>query len=264
MRRIRLILAYDGANYAGWQRQLNGLAVQEVVENALEKLTSERITLVGASRTDAGVHSLGQAAHFDTHSRIPDEKIPLALNTLLPWDVRAMAADTVGGDFHARFMAVAKTYRYWYHNARVAPALERGMRWHIPVTLDAAQMNREAVGMVGTHDFAAFAASGSKAKTTVRTVHSVSVTRAAHDPALIELIIRGNGFLYNMVRILAGTLADAGSGRLDKGAVDRAIETGDRLALGQTAPPHGLTLMSVEYAGDFSMNGGATNAGNHP
>ncbi|MDR1599149.1 MAG: tRNA pseudouridine(38-40) synthase TruA [Oscillospiraceae bacterium] len=250
VRRVRLTLAYDGAGYAGWQRQVNGLAVQEVVEDALSKLTGEQVKATGASRTDAGVHALGQAAHFDTSTRVPDGKIPLALNTLLPPDIRAVTAETVDGGFHARFHAKAKVYRYMYHCARIAPALERGMRWHVPVPLDERLMRREALAMVGARDFAAFAASGSKAKTTVRTIESVSVTRGILNPELIELSIRGDGFLYNMVRILAGTLADVGSGKLEPGAVDRAVESGDRLALGQTAPPHGLTLMRVVYEGE--------------
>ncbi|GHU72635.1 tRNA pseudouridine synthase A [Clostridia bacterium] len=249
-RRIRLTLAYDGTHYAGWQRQLNGLAVQEVVEDALSRLLGESIAVTGASRTDAGVHALGQTAHFDAVCRIPDHKIPLALNTLLPMDIRAVEARTVGEDFHARFHTKAKMYRYWYHNARVAPVLERGLRWHIPIPLDVELMDLEAQSMVGMHDFAAFAASGSKVKTTVRTVESVCVMRLAHDPSLIELTIRGNGFLYNMVRILAGTLADVGSGKREPGAIERAIRSGNRLELGQTAPPHGLTLMRVEYAID--------------
>jgi tRNA pseudouridine38-40 synthase len=250
VRRVRLTLAYDGARYVGWQRQVNGLAVQEVVEEALSRLTGERTAVTGASRTDAGVHALGQTAHFDTRSRIPDERFALALNTILPPDIRAVNARTADCDFHARFSARAKTYRYWYHRSRVAPVLERGLRWHIPLPLDVATMSREARAMVGEHDFAAFAASGSKAKSTVREVTSVEVSEAPHDPALLELTIRGGGFLYNMVRILAGTLADVGAGKRESGAIARAIQTGDRLELGQTAPPHGLTLMNVEYDGD--------------
>lgn len=253
MRRVRLTLAYDGARYAGWQRQINGPTVQEAVEDALSRLTGERVGITGASRTDAGVHALGQTAHFDTASSVPDEKLPLALNTMLPPDIRAVRAQTVNADFHARFSARAKVYRYWYHCARIAPALERGLRWHVPVPLDDALMHREALTILGEHDFAAFAASGSKAKSTTRRIESVYVTRAAHDPPLIELTVMGNGFLYNMVRILAGTLADVGSGRLEPGAMDRAIRTGDRLALGQTAPPHGLALARVIYDGDNNI-----------
>jgi tRNA pseudouridine38-40 synthase len=243
-------LSYDGARYAGWQRQVNGLAVQEVVENALSKLLGHPTPVTGASRTDAGVHAIGQTIHFDTASGIPESKLPLALNTMLPKDIRATHAQAAANDFHARFCARQKIYRYWYHNDRIAPALERGLRWHVPVPLDDRLMNLAASAMIGTRDFAAFAAAGSNAKTTVRSMAAVSVERNDSDPALITLMIRGDGFLYNMVRILAGTLADIGMCKLDAGAVNRAVTTRDRLTLGQTAPAHGLTLTRVIYDGD--------------
>ena len=245
MRRIHLIVEYDGTNYAGWQRQSNALAVQEVLEDALSKLTGARVVIHGASRTDAGVHALGQSCHFDTESRIPPEKFSYAVNTLLPPDIRVRASAVVSPDFHARFSTVGKRYRYLFYDDRHAGALNRFTHAHSIYPLDDKRMQAEADALIGTHDFAAFAASGSVVKDTVRTIWRAEVTRDGHD---IRLIVEGSGFLYNMVRIIAGTLRDVGSGKLAPGAMRRAIETGDRLALGVTAPAHGLTLMEVFYA----------------
>ena len=233
MRRIHLTIEYDGTRYAGWQRQANALAVQQVVEEKLAKLTRQPVTLHGASRTDAGVHALGQSAHFDTGSAIPGEKFSFALNTLLPPDIRVRASEEVPPSFHARFSSKGKRYRYLFHVSPHAGALNR-------LTL----MAREAESLVGTHDFAAFAASGSVVRDTVRTIHRTEIAR---DGTEIRLTVEGNGFLYNMVRIIAGTLVGVGSGKLEPGTFARAITSGNRLDLGVTAPPHGLTLMEVFY-----------------
>ena len=244
MRRIHLIVEYDGTNYAGWQRQLNALAVQQVLEEALERLTGARVVVHGASRTDAGVHALGQSCHFDTLSRIPADKFSYAVNTLLPPDIRVRASREVPPDFHARFSTVGKRYRYLFYDDRHAGALNRFTHAHSIYPLNDALMRAEANALIGTHDFAAFAASGSVVKDTVRTIWRADVTRSGHD---VQLIVEGSGFLYNMVRIIAGTLRDIGSGKLAPGALRRAIDTGDRLDLGVTAPAHGLTLMEVFY-----------------
>ncbi len=244
MRRIQLIVEYDGTDYAGWQRQANALAVQQVLEETLLRLTGERIVLHGASRTDAGVHALGQSAHFDTDSRIPGEKFSYALNALLPHDIRVRESRDVPPDFHARFSTKGKRYRYLFWDAPHAGALNRNTHAHSIYPLDDARMRREAQSLVGTHDFAAFAASGSVVKDTVRTIWRADVTRDGNE---VKLIVEGSGFLYNMVRIIAGTLRDIGSGKLEPGALARAIDSGDRLDLGVTAPAHGLTLMEVFY-----------------
>ena len=244
MRRIQLIVEYDGTNYAGWQRQANALAVQQVIEEKLKKLTGEVIVLHGASRTDAGVHALGQSAHFDTDSRIPGEKFSYALNALLPRDIRVRESRDVPPDFHARFSTKGKRYRYLFWDAPHAGALNRDTHAHSIYPLDDALMRREAQVLVGTHDFKAFAASGSGVKDTVRTIWRTDVDRDGHE---VRLIVEGGGFLYNMVRIIAGTLRDIGSGKLAPGALARAIDSGDRLDLGVTAPAHGLTLMEVFY-----------------
>lgn len=244
MRRIQLIIEYDGTNYAGWQRQENALAVQQVVEEKLRKLTRESIVLHGASRTDAGVHAMGQSAHFDTGCRIPADKFSFALNTMLPPDVRIRYSREVPESFHARFSTRGKRYRYLFHVHPHASAMHRLTRAHIIYPLDIDLMQREAQSLVGTHDFAAYAASGSVVKDTVRTIYRADVTRDGDE---VKLIVEGNGFLYNMVRIIAGTLVGVGSGKLQPGTFARAIETGNRLDLGMTAPAHGLTLMEVFY-----------------
>ena len=244
MRRIQLIIEYDGTKYAGWQRQENALAVQQVVEEKLSRLTRERIVIHGASRTDAGVHAMGQSAHFDTESRIPGEKFSYALNTMLPPDVRIRDSREVPESFHARFSTKGKRYRYLFHAHPHASAIHRLTRAHVIYPLDVELMQREAQALVGTHDFAAYAASGSVVKDTVRTIYRADVTREGDE---VKLIVEGNGFLYNMVRIIAGTLVGVGSGKLEPGAFAKAIETGNRLDLGVTAPAHGLTLIEVFY-----------------
>ena len=249
-RRIKLILQYDGTRYSGWQRQINAISVQQRVEEALHKITGENIAVTGSSRTDAGVHAMGQTAHFDMMTPIPPEKVAFALNTRLPGDIRAVRSESApGGEhgFHARFGATGKVYRYLIHNAPHAGALGRLYCMHVPRLLDVELMRAEAQALVGRHDFAAFAASGSIVRDTVREIYRVEVARFGDR---IMLLIHGNGFLYNMVRIIAGTLIEIGMGRLPAGAFARAIDTGDRLALGITAEPQGLTLMRVFYGDD--------------
>ena len=244
LRRMLLTVEYDGTAYSGWQRQYNGLAVQQVLEETLTRACGEKIAITGASRTDAGVHALGQACHFDTHSAIPPHKYPFVLNTMLPRDIRVHTGREVPPDFHARFMTGGKTYTYRIINSRHGSALKRNTHLHVPVPLDTAPMERAAQTLLGQHDFAAFQASGGTAKTTVRTMRSVSLTRVGDE---ITFILEGDAFLYNMVRIIVGTLVEIGHGRRGEDAFLRAYETGDRLALGVTAPPHGLELTKVHY-----------------
>jgi tRNA pseudouridine38-40 synthase len=243
-RRVRLTVGYDGTGYSGWQRQINAPSVQRRLEDALGRLTGETICVTGASRTDAGVHAAGQVAHFDTHSKIPGDKFCFALNTMLPSDIRVSASGDAPEGFHARFSACGKLYRYLIHNHAHASAIGRNTHAHVIRPLDALAMHEEALSAIGTHDFAAFAASGSIVKDTVRTVFEARVMRSENE---VELLVRGDGFLYNMVRILAGTLIAVGSQKLAPGAIARAIDSGCRLDLGPTAPAHGLTLMKVYY-----------------
>lgn len=246
-RRFRLIVEYDGTNYCGWQRQLNGPSVQQELEEALSRLMHEGVSVTGSSRTDAGVHALGLCAHFDSATRIPPEKLAFALNTMLPPDIRIRESGPAPERFHARYSACGKVYSYTFYNARHANAVGRLYSAHVPLPLDEALMHEEAQKLCGTHDFAAFAASGSVVKSTVRTIYRVKVERSGD---FVTLTVLGNGFLYNMVRIIAGTLMEVGTGKRERGAIARALETGDRLALGQTAPAQGLTLCRVLYPGD--------------
>ncbi len=244
MRRILITVSYDGTAYCGWQRQLNGDTVQAQIERALKKATGEDITITGASRTDAGVHAMGQCAHFDTDSSIPPEKYPFVLNRFLPRDVRVLEGRGVCADFHARFSAKGKTYTYRIHNARQPSALFRDLTAFFPYPLDTDKMHAAAQRLLGTHDFAAFAASGGHTKTTIRTIDFISVTRESGN---VTLIVHGNAFLYNMVRIIAGTLMDIGTGKLPPDCFTIALDTLDRLSLGVTAPASGLELTKVDY-----------------
>lgn len=244
MRRILLTVEYDGTNYSGWQRQINGLAVQQVLEEALEKACHEHIVVTGASRTDAGVHALGQAVHFDTNASIPPEKYPFVLNTMLPRDIRVQTGREVPAGFHARFMTCGKQYTYRIVNSRHGSAIRRNSHVHVPLPLDLGAMERAAQTLLGTHDFAAFQASGGTAKTTIRTIERVHLTRCGDE---IVLTVEGNAFLYNMVRIIAGTLIEIGHHKRGEDAFTRALHSLDRLDLGVTAPPHGLELTRVDY-----------------
>ena len=246
-RRFVLVCEYDGTAYCGWQRQINGPSVQQALEETLARLTGEPVTVTGSSRTDAGVHALGLCAHFDSATRIPPDKLAFALNTMLPPDIRIRESGPAPEGFHARYSACGKVYRYAFFNSRHDCAIGRQYAAHVPLELDERLMHEEAQALCGTHDFAAFAASGSVATSTVRTIYRAQVTRSGETVALTVL---GDGFLYNMVRIIAGTLMEVGTGKRAPGAIARAIATGDRLALGQTAPAKGLTLMRVLYGGD--------------
>ena len=253
--RIRLVLEYDGTAYSGWQRQINAMSVQQRLEEALKKLTGETIVTTGSSRTDAGVHSLGQTVHFDMATPIPPEKVAFALNTCLPPDIRVRSSCAApGGEdgFHARFHATGKVYRYLIYNSPHASALGCRYSAHVSAPLDEHLMDSEAQALIGRHDFAAFAASGSVAKDTVREMYRASVTRRG---PRVMLLVHGGGFLYNMVRILAGTLIEVGAGKRAPGAIERAISSGNRLDLGITAPPQGLTLMRVFYGDDEQAAG---------
>ncbi len=244
MKRMLLSVEYEGTAYAGWQRQINGLAVQQVLEEALSSACAHPVTVTGSSRTDAGVHARMQMVHFDTSATIPPDKYPFVLNNLLPPDIRVQAGRQVPADFHARFLTSGKTYTYRMLNNRHGSALLRATHWHVPVPLDVTAMREALAFLPGTHDFAAFQAAGGSARTTVRTVESAVLL--AEWPVL-TLIVSGNAFLYNMVRIIAGTLAEVGLGKRDPDAFRKAFASLNRLDLGMTAPPEGLELTEVRY-----------------
>lgn len=245
MKRILLTVEYDGSAYAGWQRQVNALAVQQVLEEALSQACGHPVAATGSSRTDAGVHARMQMVHFDTSSSIPPDKYPFVLNNLLPPDIRVQAALEVPAGFHARFLTSGKTYTYRMLNNRHGSALLRNTHWHIPVPLDVPAMRDALVFLPGTHDFAAFQAAGGTARTTVRTIDRAELFSEGPE---ITLLVSGNAFLYNMVRIIAGTLAEVGLHRRETDAFSRAFASRSRLDLGMTAPPCGLELTQVRYA----------------
>lgn len=242
--RIGLIIEYDGTNYCGWQVQKNGVSVQQRLEEAVERAVGVKTAVHSAGRTDAGVHALGQVAHFDAQTDIPADKFFYVLNTLLPDDIRIKKSYETAADFHARFDAKGKHYRYVIRNARQKGAVDRLYCMFEPVPLDLERMRQAAAYIEGTHDFAAFCAAGTDVKGTVRTVYSVEVGR---DGDYITIDVKGGGFLYNMVRIIAGTLMGVGKGKLTPEAVREAIEAKDRTLAGATAQPHGLFLVEVYY-----------------
>lgn len=245
MRNIKLVLEYDGTNYAGWQRQKNALSIQQVVEEALYKLTGEKITVIGAGRTDSGVHARGQVANFFTASRIPADRFSFALNSLLPYDIRVLESQEVPPEFHARYWAKAKQYRYSICARTHAPAIGRNYYYHVPDVLDVEAMNAAAQYIAGTHDFKAFQSAGSSVKNTVRTIYQARWIW--EPPCYLYFDIKGNGFLYNMVRILVGTFIEIGRHRMQESDMKRILESGDRDKAGPTAPAHGLCLEKVYY-----------------
>ncbi len=254
-RRIRLTIAYDGTNYAGWQRQKNGIAVQQKIEEAFYSLFSEKVTVDASGRTDAGVHAFGQVGAVTLEHLIPVERLALALNSFLPEDIRILEARETEPGFHPQFQAKRKIYRYSYYNGAFLLPQYRLYMAHIHEPLDLAQMQRAADDLVGEHDFAALSSAQRTAKTSVRTIYEARVYRDASDRNIVHIEVTGNGFLYNMVRIIAGTLADIGRGRMPVEAVREAIEKKDRTLAGVTAPPQGLTLMRVEYGEDRESGG---------
>jgi len=245
--RIALLIEYDGTPYAGWQWQPNGRSIQQCLEEAIEQITGRFHRVHGAGRTDAGVHALGQVAHFDTESSIPPQKWRHALNPHLPDSIRIRQSAAVEDTFHARFSACGKHYRYVYYVAPVASAMLGRHAWHVERAMDTDLMRQAAESFCGTHDYAAFCSSGSDVKDTVRTVKSVMIE--AHGP-WITLDVEGEGFLYNMVRILAGTLMEVGIGKRPTDCIAKALQTGQRDEAGVTAPAHGLHMMAVFYADD--------------
>ena len=244
MRRIFLEIAYDGSNYSGWQLQNNALSIQEVIDKALSEWLGEEIHTIGASRTDAGVHALGNVAVFDTESKIPGEKFSFGLNSRLPDDICIQQSYEVPMDFHPRFTQTVKTYEYKILNRKFPDPTRRTDSLFYHGRLDVETMNAAAACLVGPHDFKSFCAVNHDAKTTVRTIYAASVWK---EDDMIYFQITGNGFLYNMVRIIAGTLIEVGKGNLKPSDMKKILEAKDRAAAGPTAPAHGLTLMEIEY-----------------
>ena len=243
-RRIFLRVAYDGTRYAGFQVQNNGVGIQNVVDDALRDWLGEDIKTAAASRTDAGVHALGNVMVFDTESKIPGDKFAFGLNTGLPDDIRVQESFEVPSDFHPRFTSTIKTYEYKILNRTFPDPLRRIDSFFYHGKLDADAMNIAANMLVGEHDFASFCSTGNSHKSTVRTIYSAYVER---EEDMIYFEITGNGFLYNMVRIIAGTLIEIGKGALNPRSMQKIIRARDRSQAGPTAPACGLTLVDIEY-----------------
>lgn len=244
VRNIKLTISYDGTNYHGWQTQLNAVTIQETIECAIEAITKQKVDLTASGRTDRGVHALGQVANFISDNNIPDEKIKIALNANLPQDIRIIDSLEVPLNFNSRFDAHDKTYMYQIYNDRVGDPFLRNYSYFVPQILDLDKMQQSAKLLRGTHDFKGFMAAGSQVKTTVRTIYDVYFE--INGP-LIRLYVKGNGFLYNMVRIIAGTLIDIGKGLKDKSCIEEALNKLNRNVLGQTAAAEGLFLKEVNY-----------------
>ena len=245
MRRVRLFVAYDGTDYCGWQVQPNGITVEEVLNRELFRLTGEDIHIIGASRTDSGVHALMNVAVFDTASSIPPERMAYALNQRMPEDIVITKSDEVGADWHPRYQDnVRKTYEYHIYNAPVLNPLKRKYSAFVSFPMDVEKMRRGAAYLVGEHDFVSFCNVRTNVSDTVRTVEDITV---AEDGADIVIRITGNGFLYNMVRIIAGTLIRVGRGFYEPEKVREILEEKKRTAAGVTAPACGLVLVEIEY-----------------
>ncbi len=242
--RIRLTVAYDGTNYHGWQIQKNAVSVEGVLQKALSSLLGEDVELSGASRTDAGVHALANVAVFDTQTRIPPEKIAIAVNQRLPEDIRVMRSEEAPPGFHPRYTASKKTYEYAISNAAIQLPTRRLYSYFVYIPLDLEKMREAAAYFLGEHDFAGFCSAGSQVRTTVRCIEALEILEFGEE---IRIRITGNGFLYNMVRIIAGTLIEVGMGRRSREQVRRAICEADRSLAGPTAPPQGLTLIGIDY-----------------
>lgn len=247
-RRILLVVAYDGTNYHGWQLQPESVTIEGVLNETLSSLFREEIQVIGASRTDAGVHAYGNVAVFDTTARIPAEKIPYALNRKLPEDIRIQRAVQVADDFHPRRCESRKTYEYRILNTQFPIPLKRLYAHWTYYDLDVERMQQAAECLIGEHDFKSFCSVNTQAESTVRTIYGVNVGREEDSPEEIVIRVTGNGFLYNMVRIIAGTLIEVGRGRLEPEDVRRMLEAKDRQAGGPTAPARGLTLVDYHFA----------------
>ncbi len=244
MKRVMLTVAYDGTNYHGWQIQSNGETIEGVLNRCLSSLMGEKIEVSGASRTDSGVHAMGNLAVFDTESRIPADKISYALNQRLPEDIRIQKSQEVAADFHPRFCATRKTYEYRIYTAPFPMPLRRLYAHYTYVTLDIDRMNAGAAYLVGEHDFKSFCSVGAQVETTVRQVDEIHVEKQGNE---IVIRVAGRGFLYNMVRIIAGTLMEVGRGQLEPEDVQTILNQKDRQAAGPTAPACGLTLVGYEF-----------------
>ena len=244
MRNIKLIIEYDGKDFNGWQKQPGKFNIQGEIERAIQEVTGEEVELIGSGRTDAGVHALGQVANFKTNSTIPIDKIPYAINSKLKRTIRIKCAEEVDERFHSRYNCKRKTYRYTIHNSVQGTALYRYMEYHIPQPLNVKKMQQAIRYFEGEHDFKAFKSTGGSAKSTIRTIYKAEIKQ---DGERIQIELTGNGFLYNMVRIIVGTLLKVGMEEIQPEDIPHIIASQDRNQAGKTVPAHGLCLVKVNY-----------------
>lgn len=252
MRNIAVKIMYDGTDFHGWQYQPNGITVQEVVESTLKKLTGEDIKVTGCSRTDAGVHAAEFYFNFFSETKIPSEKFAYAFNNHLntPY-ISAVCAKDVPSEFNSRFSSIGKRYIYKISNSKTPNPFTKRYSWHFPYKLDVDLMNKAAECFVGKHDFSAFMAAGGSQKTTVRTITNCSVSRNCEWDSDMFITVEANAFLYNMVRIITGTLCEVGTGKILPEDIPDIIKSLDRTKAGMTAPPEGLCLSRVFYPSEF-------------
>ena len=245
MRRLRILVAYDGTDYCGWQIQPNGITVEEVLNDKLSKLTGEDIHVIGASRTDSGVHALGNVAVFDTESPIPPERLGYALNQKLPEDIVIVRSEEAPLDWHPRYQKqVTKTYEYHIYNAAFPNPLKRRYSAFVSYPMDIEKMRKGASFLVGEHDFVSFCNVRTNVEDTVRRIDGIEIDKKGED---ITIRVTGNGFLYNMVRIIAGTLIRVGRGFYIPEKVKEILDVKERTKAGVTAPPEGLVLVEIKY-----------------
>ena len=244
MRNIKLTIEYDGKDFNGWQKQPNKLNIQGEIERAIYNITKEEVDLIGSGRTDAGVHAWNQIANFKTNSNISIEKMAIAINSQLKNSIVVKKAEEVDERFHSRYNAKRKTYRYVINNTEYGSAIYRNLEYHFPIKLNVEKMQEAVKYFEGEHDFKAFKSSGTSGKNSVRTIYKAEV-KTDGERILIELT--GNGFLYNMVRIISGTLLDVGLGKIEPREIEDIINSKDRTRAGKTLPAHGLYLVKVNY-----------------
>lgn len=244
MRNIKLTIEYDGKEFNGWQKQPNKLNIQGNIEKVISEITKEEIELIGSGRTDAGVHAIGQVANFKTNSNIPIEKFAIAINSRLKKSIIIKKAEEVPERFHSRYNCKKKTYRYIINNSDMGSAIYRNLEYNIKMPLNLENMKKASKYFEGEHDFSAFKASGTSSKSSVRTIYSADVKKE-NERIIIELT--GNGFLYNMVRIISGTLVEVGLGKIRPEEIEDIIDSKNRQMAGKTLPPYGLYLVEVNY-----------------
>ncbi|WP_053955676.1 tRNA pseudouridine(38-40) synthase TruA [Inediibacterium massiliense] len=244
MKNVKMIIEYDGTNFYGWQKQKNARTVQEEIEKALERILKKNVKINGSGRTDAGVHALGQVANFCEDFTIPVEKIPIALNSILPEDISITAAKEENKNFHARYDAIGKKYIYKIYNGSVRKPIFRNYSYFVPHSLNIEAMERACEFFIGEYDFKGFMSSGSSVIDTKRIIYEMKLYKKDE---MIILETKGNGFLYNMVRIIAGTLIDVGKEKINYLDISDIIKSGNRKKAGHTAPPQGLYLSEVYY-----------------